>query len=111
MRRSLPALLLAYSLLACATEEPLPPQGRVTLVTQPDDATVSFPDGTTCQTPCQVVLDAEQEVTIGKAGYAAVRERLPVTASGEMVFELDLLGATEPVETIDLDAEPGDPAS
>lgn len=103
-RAALAALLLA----ACATApKPAEPTGLVAVLTEPPGATITFVDGSTCQTPCEVTVPMPMAIVIGKAGYKAVREDLAPTDGPRVTYTLDPVGRSEPVEVFDLDEEPG----
>ena len=103
-----PAVLAALLLTACATApKPAGTPGLVAVLTDPPGATVSFVDGTTCQTPCEVTVPVPMTIVVGKAGYKAVRADLAPTDGPSVSFALDPVGRSEPVEVFDLDEEPG----
>ena len=104
MRR---ALIASLALAACATAPKPEPSGKVAVLTEPPGATITFVDGSTCQTPCEVTVPMPMAIVVGKAGYKAVREDLAPTDGPRVTYTLDPVGRSEPVEVFDLDEEPG----
>ena len=104
MRR---ALLAALLLAACATAPKPEPTGKVAVLTDPPDATITFGDGSTCQTPCEVTVPMTMAIVIGKAGYKAVRADIAPTDGPRVTYTLDPVGRSAPVEVFELDEEPG----
>ena len=107
MRVLLPTLLLA-SLAACATApNPAPGvPGKVAILTDPPGATITFVDGSTCQTPCEVTVPMEMVIIVGKAGYKAIRADLAPTDGPERTYTLQPVGRSEPVDVFEIDEGP-----
>ena len=103
-RTALAALLLT----ACATTpQPETPTGKVAVLTDPPDATITFVDGSTCQTPCEVTVPIEMAIIVAKAGYKAVRADLSPEDGPSVTYTLAPVGRSAPVEVFELEDEPG----
>ena len=102
-RAALATLLLG----ACAAApKPETETGRVAVLTDPPGATITFVDGSTCQTPCAVTVPMTMAIVIGKAGYKAVREDLSPGDGPSVSYALEPVGRSAPVEVFELD-DPG----
>lgn len=100
-------LVAALLVTACATTPPAQPTGKIAVLTDPPDATITFVDGSTCQTPCEVTVPVEMAIIVAKAGYKAVREDLAPTDGPTVRYTLEPVGRSAPVDVFELDEEPG----
>ena len=86
--------------------------GKVAVLTDPPGATLTFVDGSTCQTPCEVTVPVPMTVLVARAGYKAVRADLAPGDGPRVTYALEPVGRSEPVEVFELDegpeGEPGD---
>lgn len=95
--------IAALSLVAtaCATgpSAPKTPDYKYIMVeTDPPGAILTFPDGTTCETPCPVNVTEEMTMEVAKAGYKAQAYRLYGNSQERLVIELELVAPTTDVE-------------
>ena len=104
MRR---ALLAALLLAACATAPKPEPTGKVAVLTDPPDATITFGDGSTCQTPCEVTVPVPMAIVVGKAGYKAVRADLAPTDGPRVTYVLEPVGRSAPAQLLELGEDLG----
>ncbi|MEM6650428.1 MAG: hypothetical protein AAF603_09285 [Pseudomonadota bacterium] len=74
----------------------------VLVKSDPDGATISFLDGTECQTPCRVGIDGPLQMTVARAGYAAERYQLTKRSKSPLTVQLDPVARTVPVEEVSL---------
>ncbi|MEM9422534.1 MAG: hypothetical protein AAF986_08525 [Pseudomonadota bacterium] len=90
----------AASLASCATSSKDPV--FVTMSTDPRGATVSFGDGTSCTTPCQIGVKTTLEALVARAGYAPKTVYLDRKSSRKVHVTLLPVGRSEAVEEIQL---------
>ena len=103
LRLASPACALALlGLAACAT----PPDGPLTLASEPSDATVQLSDGRDCRTPCSVPLERPVTATVAKAGFRAKTVTLSPQRRGTLTVALEPAGRAGEVEEIELDLGP-----
>ena len=109
MRRALIASCLLSSglLAACATTPEPQPTGLVAVITDPPGATISFVDGSTCQTPCEVTVPVPMAIVVGKAGYKAVRADLAPTDGPRVTYVLEPVGRSAPAQLLELGEDLG----
>lgn len=88
--------LLCLLSTGCIT--PPTPSDILMVNSSPMGASVSFPDGTKCETPCPVIVSENMQMTIAKAGYKAVRKNLAPGINGTMMIPLELVAPTTNVE-------------
>ena len=70
--------------------------------TDPDGASITFPDGSSCETPCRVGVVVPLEATIGRAGYKAVKTTLTRTSPSPYTVRLEAVGRSQSVEEVAL---------
>lgn len=82
----------------------MPPKTPVYILvkTEPENATVTFLDGTTCETPCRVGVTVPLEMTIARTGYAAVQRTITRTSPSPMLVRLKPVGRSDDVEEVAL---------
>lgn len=97
----------APALSACVTTPTPEATGKVLVATDPADATITFVDGSTCQTPCEVTVPVPMAIVVAKAGFKAVREDLTPTDGPTMRYTLEPVGRSRRIDVFDLDEEPG----
>lgn len=92
--------LAVLPLLAACTMPPAPQgnAGTVIVETTPPGALLTFRDGTTCRTPCQVAVPGPLSVTVARAGYEAMQTRLTANSPARMTLDLAPVGRTIGVE-------------
>jgi hypothetical protein len=96
------ALALPFLLAACLQPPTARSTGSVLLVTDPPGATVTFRDGTSCETPCRVAVPGLVSMTVARAGYEAIRTELTPQSPPEIRFALTPVGRTGTVEEVEL---------
>ena len=100
-RQIIITLSALFALTACVTPfsyEGDARQGYMHVDTYPQGATLSFPDGTNCTTPCRVLVPEPINMVIGKAGYKAVTTTLVRSQKGRAAYTLELSAPTTNVE-------------
>jgi len=102
MRYMLGLMIAGLAVSSCATSSPATPQKKtypyLLVETIPSGATLSFPEGTTCETPCPVNVTYQMRMTIAKAGYKPIVYTLYDNSPGELLVELELVAPTTEVE-------------
>ena len=98
MKKLLALAGLAVGVLFLAACEMVPESPTMLIKTEPSEAQLTFDTGFVCTSPCKVLLRAPMKVKIAKAGYKAQEKTLSQTASGEVVWVLELAAPTTSVE-------------
>lgn len=101
-----PAVLLAaFGVSACALPAHLrammegPAEPIYVLVkSDPEGATVSFPDGTICETPCRVGVIEPLEMTVARAGYAPFTRTIDRVTPSPLIIRLEAVGRSGVIE-------------
>lgn len=107
--RVLPALLAAPLLTGCVTSVSTLPQLRpdpeiiyVLVKTKPEDAEITFADGSMCETPCRVGVIREVEMTVGRTGYRPVSRTITRMTPSPLVLTLEPVVVEQEIERVDL---------
>ncbi|WOI54661.1 hypothetical protein [Parvularcula sp. LCG005] len=61
----------------------------VLVKTEPAGATVSFPDGTVCESPCRVGVNEDLPMTIARTGYHRVEMVLTKSSPSPLLIAMD----------------------
>ena len=97
------ALIAAFALAGCITPPaPRAASGQIMVQSQPSGATLTFLDGTTCETPCSVLVQEPLDLTVAKAGFKPVRTRLMPNDRGPLSVTLEPVGRRAPMEVFEL---------
>ena len=84
---------VGLALSACAT---LPEY--VTVESTPDEVLLKFPDGSSCETPCPIIVTHSMKVSAAKAGYIAQEFILEPGQRGSLMLTMELAAPTKAVE-------------
>lgn len=74
----------------------------VVMQTEPDAATVSFADGTSCVTPCRIGVRGPLEFTVARTGYHAYRSTLTPQVQSPLTISLQRVVEDTELETMSL---------
>lgn len=74
----------------------------VLIKSDPDGATITFQDGTECETPCRVGVAGPLEMTVARAGYAPQQRYIDRNTPSPLMVRLDAVGRTTPIEEVTL---------
>ena len=94
---AVPAMLSLMALTACEVT-PAYDSNKLVVDSIPQGALVSFPDGSTCETPCPVLVTEPVQMTIARAGYKAEQRELLAGMTGTMTIIMELVAPTTEVE-------------
>lgn len=99
-------LIAALALSGCVAPGSLmsgPGDATYLLVkTNPTAATITFTDGTTCETPCRVGVVDPVEMTVARIGHDPVVRRIDQQTRSPLTITLKPVGRSVGVEEIEL---------
>jgi hypothetical protein len=96
MKKLLLVMCICVGLAACVTETETSPY--LIVETVPSGALLSFPDGTTCETPCPVYISEPLTMRVAKAGFLSVTRDLAPGMTGRTTIILELAAPTMEIE-------------
>ena len=74
----------------------------VLVQTKPDGATVTFADGSACETPCRVGVIESVDMTIGRTGYKAEKLTLDRATPSPLIIALEPVVTNTELEEVTL---------
>ena len=74
----------------------------VMVKTEPNDATITFVNGTSCETPCRVGVIDEVPLTIARTGYKAHRMVLTRKTKKSILVKLERTVVETELEAVEL---------
>lgn len=100
---ALTVLALAGGLAACETGTGAAGSMATTspylqIESDPTGALVTFPDKSSCETPCTVEVTYDMVITVAKIGYKPRSYNAPTGASGDLMVTLEEAAPTTAVE-------------
>lgn len=106
--RALGTAVLLTGVAACVSPEQMGWLQRtgdpayVLVKSAPTGATVSFPDGTVCETPCRVGVVDPLQMTVARIGYAPQTRTLTKATPTPLLITLEPVGRSTPIEEVSL---------